>query len=392
MSIYEKNTQGGPVMSSDEDEIRVMPKKGTTVVEVYPGPADEIILHDAQPHHPSHPGYVDTEDEDKEEIKHLMEAEKERQAARKRASELNVGASTSSAIMRAAEAAAEGQPPAKKVSSVAATAHETTFLDFLEIIWTDDVGVLVQVLVILEIAGKKAIMKKEWQTKKKIYKWSSATKALLKYLKRNAPQPVVLWQRFVKSIRDGESYMTFMNVKMTATERDLLIESWDQHTTEQSSSSAIITTTGTSSTTAAMEEVRAAVRDFETSLTSADDGDDDLFRQSNSALYTGSISQSISRQTNEGFITFKSPGECGDWVVKLEIIPFAHASQTDRGNWWCEANTRATSVCFENAELWQATLAYRKALEKHMKKTPGLKREVKGKGSWSSSSFIKHRQ
>lgn len=62
------------------------------------------------------------------------------------------------------------------------------------------------------------------------------------------------------------------------------------------------------------------------------------------AIGTSKISQSISVQEEDEFITLKSPGTSGKWVMKFDLYPYRSCVRNSKQDWWRHAEIRSTMV------------------------------------------------
>lgn len=91
------------------------------------------------------------------------------------------------------------------------------FLDFVKLIWNDDIQTLITLLIILEITGKTVIKKILLQD---LYFYFGN--------KKHASLTRQFWLVFKKNIQHAASYTLFTNFGLTEAEQELLVSTWEQ--------------------------------------------------------------------------------------------------------------------------------------------------------------------
>lgn len=108
-------------------------------------------------------------------------------------------------------------------------------------------------------------------------------------------------------------------------------------------------------------------------------------------INTESISQSIYKRVHEKLITYKSPEEIGDVVVKLEIFPYSRDEQLDKKNWWKTANIITTFITIENAVLHKLILQLEERIQEYFSRIFGLSKDTKETSYSSGYNNFKRR-
>lgn len=128
---------------------------------------------------------------------------------------------------------------------------------------------------------------------------------------------------FYSLLRDAKLYTTFTKEFMTATTYCELTESMEEFSTGVSTSLLSTMDTSTSCMTAIPPETDVDAPEFcSGSKNLAQGGLDALFEQQVSPQDTGKISQTISKMVNGKLFTWKSPGEHGYQVIRLDVYDF----------------------------------------------------------------------
>lgn len=204
-----------------------------------------------------------------------------------------------------------------------------SLLDFIEIIWKGLITLKVMNSFFLHLLMRKRQLAHNMPQQLKIMK-GRVSLALQKITKH--------YHGKISSIGDLEKYLQEVKLYtiftceiMTETELENWLKLFKKHITEQSSSSENTATTSMSFTTANIQDSSADVPEY--GNCNNEDGLnelDALFAASTSTSNTGTISQTISRPTKGKLYSWKTPGENGFRLIKMDIYDVNDISNVDK--------------------------------------------------------------
>lgn len=250
-----------------------------------------------------------------------------------------VRATTSRKRQRIESSSDEDESPEVAIKKLTAG----SFLSLLLTIWVDK-EILKIIIPVLELAQTKATKVRNLIFRQKLYIMKTAMLQAIKSLSRVTNSTNVSFMDFNRHLRGEKFYTTFSKETLTEAEIDLFVSAWEEYTVGPSSLPQNTITTGTSSMTAVTPVVPVAAPEFKKSEMSLFDTTGGLFQQDTSRQSTGAISQTICRRIQDELITFTSPGEIGQTVIRIETYPFKDVSRIEKKNWWKFAHTRTTFV------------------------------------------------
>ncbi|QEM39033.1 nonstructural protein [Bactericera trigonica densovirus] len=274
-------------------------------------------------------------------------------------------------------------------------AQDNTFLAVLLLMWNETI--LVDLIPFMSHMNTVAMKARNLSFKKKIMVWHQA----LQLLKRNVGETFTSLQylAFKTHLQSMSSYTLFIDFVLPDEWIDSSINEYVDFRSSRetpSNSSASTETTSTSCTIASGQVAPAGADSSGPSdqisepLIGVQRGG--LFGATNSAPLISLVPCSICRREDTSLVTFSSVGKCfnedSDLVLKLDIVPYRHASRTQKKDWWNVASLRTTVTFSANSELASAVKTLEEAIEHHFQteQVGKLRKEERSLSRYNSGS------
>lgn len=259
--------------------------------------------------------------------------------------------------------------------------NEKSLMTNLELIWTPYLlGLIHKLLVNCQVTSTHQydLVSKKFYTNL-IPMWVQALPKII--TKRKHLLNKCSWMDFCDRLRVVKLFTTFTQLEMSEETIIIWRKSFEVLSKQRSLSLLNTTTTSMSSTTA---RGTPTVVDVPVSKTSkeAENAIDELFGAMTTPQITGVIQQHISKLQNGKLSTWRSPGETGLTVVKLETYSFDKIVGLDKKLWWKEAEYRTLYTISSIADpkhMMTQKLIHQVALD--LKNITGVQNETKEMGS-----------
>ncbi|AVH76853.1 putative NS2 [Bombus cryptarum densovirus] len=177
------------------------------------------------------------------------------------------------------------------------------------------------------------------QKKDQFLLWYHRVKALSNYreklLLEEGSSGNYSWKDLRTSIEEIQSPIKYIG-KEQSEELMLKLKEWYKEIFEEQLIWFAITETTITLCTTAIDQVKdvAVTESSKPEISSAEQSLNELLETTASTSNTGSISQSISKKRNGNLSTWKSVGEKGLNVYKIEKYSFKEVSKMDKSQWW----------------------------------------------------------